>query len=221
MNQRHTLQLATTVLLALLLSACGGGETGASSAVLTEAAIIYSQSLTETAAAASPTPTATIEQPTATNTTLPTSTPTVTGTPPTPTPAPTQQATSSSGGGNGACLRANFEIETIPDGTQMFVGKVFTKMWRVKNIGSCTWTPNFAAIWVQGELFAAESVTQFTEVDIFPGEYAEIEVKMVAPSPAGHYKGYWMLRSDDGRLFGVGPRGTDWLWVDIESLPSQ
>jgi len=220
LNLRRKLFFASITGLALIVSACGGSDTGASSAVLTEAALIYSQSLTETAAAASPTPTATVEQPTATNTSLPTNTPTATGTPPTATPSPTEEP-SSGGTGNAACLRANFEIETIPDGTQMYVGKVFTKMWRVKNVGSCTWTPNFAAVWVQGELFSAEAVTAFTDINIYPGEYAMIEIDMVAPGPAGHYKGYWMLRSDDGRLFGVGSRGTEWLWVDIESLPPQ
>src|SRR3972149_4698274 len=29
---------------------------------------------------------------------------------------------------------------TIPDGTVMTPGQAFTKIWRIKNIGSCTWT---------------------------------------------------------------------------------
>lgn len=222
-KDEHTLTqnlkpLLATLLLAFLLTACGGSS-DPSSAVLTEAALIYSQSLTETAGVASPTPTVTIELPTATNTTAPTSTPTITGTPPTSTPAPTQQATSGNTG-SASCLRASFEIETIPDGTQMPVGKLFTKSWRLKNIGSCPWTAAFSAVWVSGELFSAEGSTSFTEVDIYPGEYAVIKIDMVAPSPAGHYKGYWMLRSNDGRLFGLGPNGTEWFWVDIESMPA-
>jgi hypothetical protein len=48
-----------------------------------------------------------------------------------------------------------------------------------------------------------------------------IEVDLVAPSKPGNYKGYWMIRSDQGNLFGTGARGTEWFWVDIEVIPSQ
>jgi hypothetical protein len=223
LNQTRIFLLVSTTLFALMLSACGGSDTGATSEVLTEAAMIYSQSLTETAAAASPTSEATAtEKEKPTKTPEPTETPTVTGTPPTATLSPTVQPTT---GGNPSagtgCLRASFEIETYPDGTQVDVDKVFTKLWRLKNIGSCPWTPNFSAVWVQGELFSAEATTLFTEVTIYPGEYAMVEVKMVAPGPPGHYKGYWMLRSDQGNLFGLGSRGTEWFWVDIETILDQ
>jgi hypothetical protein len=217
LNQTRIFFLVSTALLALILGACGGGDTGASAEVLTEAAIIYSQSLTETSAAASPTPEAspTEKPPTPTKTPEATVTPTLSGTPPTATPSPTNASA------NTACLRASFELETYPDGTQVPVEKLFTKLWRFKNIGSCPWTPNFSAVWVQGELFSAEATTLFTNVTIYPGEYAMIEVDMVAPKPPGHYKGYWMLRSDQGNLFGMGPNGTEWFWVDIETIPRQ
>jgi len=219
LNAKKHLLIVTLALLALTISACGGAESGASSAVLTEAAIIYAQSLTQTAEAAPPTATATPALPTATNTPLPpTATPTVTGTPPTATPSATQQQSQGSGG-NTPCLRASFEIETVPDGTQYTVGRGFTKAWRLKNSGSCPWTPNFVAVWVSGELFGADSVTQFTAVNINPGEYVWVEIEMIAPKPAGHYKGYWMLRSDQGVFFGVGITGDEWFWVDIESIP--
>ena len=224
MTKARILLLATSTLLALIISACGGAETGASSAVLTEAANIYSQSLTQTAGAASPTAEATAtekpEKPT--NTPEPTETPTVSGTPPTATLAPTQGPTSAAGGSaSTGCLRANFEYETFPDGTQVKAEKLFTKLWRLKNVGSCPWNPSFSAVWVQGELFNADTSTLFTDVTIYPGVYAMIEVDMVAPSKTGNYKGYWMIRSDQGNLFGTGARGTEWFWVDIEVIPSQ
>ncbi len=221
MKQKTNTLTITLALVALVISACGSSGNDTSSAVLTEAALIYAQSLTETAGVAPPTATATAVPPTATFTPeLPTFTPTVTGTLPTATSAPTEQPASNNGGSssNAPCLRANFELETIPDGTQFFVGHVFTKTWRIKNTGSCTWTADFVAVWVQGDLMGAKSVNPFTDININPGEYAEIAVDMVAPGPAGHYKGYWMLRSDKGQFFGVGIDGKSWLWVDIESL---
>lgn len=211
----------TLVLSSLLLGACGGSadNNGNSAEVLTEAAQIAFQALTETAAAAPPTATSTDIPPTPTNTPeLPTATPTPQGTLPTATP--TQQSASNGGGeSNKPCLRANFEIETIPDGTKFYVNAPFTKTWRLKNTGSCTWTPGFAVIWVQGDIMSADSVVPFTTVDIPPGGYAEISVNMKAPSPDGHYRGYWMLRSADGIIFGVGNTAREWFWVAIESIP--
>lgn len=197
----------------LALSACAPTDTSEnSSAVFTEAAQIAFKALTETAAAAPPTSTATEVAPTATPT--PSSTPTAEGTLPTSTPSATRGA--SGGNVNAPCLRASFELETIPDGTEFYAGETFTKTWRLKNTGTCTWTAAFNAIWVQGDLMEADSVVPFTTKDIFPGEYAMISVNMKVPA-AGHYKGYWMLRSADGIVFGVGTNGKEWFWVDIVS----
>ena len=212
--QKRSLIIPLALLFALALSACGGSaDEGASEAVLTEAAQIAIDGLTQTAAAAPPTAT---PEPSATETPVP----------PTPTPEPTQdnseaQAiiptfTQQSAGSSTACLRANFEYENVPDGTQYPVGKVFTKTWRIKNTGSCTWTADYVLFWVEGDLMGANSVNPFTEDDIHPNEYAEININFQAPDHPGNYKGYWMLRGPEG-IFGVGPDGKSWIWVDIEA----
>jgi hypothetical protein len=208
----------------LLLGACASGGSGeASNAVLTEAALIAAQGLTQTAAVVPPTATPTQVPPTATATQ--------------PQPTATQAATTggaTSGqatatvqpqtGGNVGCLRANLEIETIPDGEQIPQEKVFTKTWRLKNVGSCTWTPAFSLVFIQGDLMGAKAViafSDFTDLDIPPNGYVMASVELAAPKPAGHYKGYWMLRSADGITFGLGSNGRDWFWVDIESMAPQ
>jgi hypothetical protein len=203
----------------LLLTACGGSGTDTSAAVLTEAALIYSQSLTETAAVAPPTATNTVP-PTATNTVaLPTNTPSVTGTPPTNTPAPTDQPASGGNTSSGSgCYRAELTYETIPDGTQVEVTENFKKRWVFKNIGTCTWSQDFSIIWVQDELFGANSAygfADFTDAETPPGEHIDISIPFVAPNQQGTYISHWMLRSDDGVIFGLGPNGTAWFWVEI------
>jgi hypothetical protein len=207
------------MLSALLLSACGGSA-GNSDAVLTEAANIAFTALTQTAAVVTPTFTASPIPPTATPTVAPpTLTPTPQGTLPTSTPQqPAQQQPQS---GNTPCLRGNLETETIPDGTKYMVGTNFTKNWRIKNTGSCTWTAAFNAVWIQGDLMDADSTVAFTDKDIPPNGYAEISINMRAPNPAGPHKGYWMLRSADGITFGIGTNGKEWFWVQIESLPDE
>lgn len=204
--------------IAIVISACGGNNSGVNSeAVLTEAARIALEGLTQTAEAAPPTPTATEIPPTATNTPVPptnTLTPEGEGNEAAPT-ATTGQSSSA----NAACYRANFETETIPDGTQFYPDKIFTKTWRLKNIGSCTWSLNFSLIWVNGDLLDAKSVVPLTDVEIRPGEYVTAAVEMQAPSKPGFYKGNWMIRSDDGVIFGTDADGKGTVWVEIEVIP--
>lgn len=224
MNAKQHVFLASLGLIALVVSACGATESGASSAVLTEAALIYAESLTQTAQAAPPTATATPVTPSPTVTPLPpTFTPTITGTPPTATASPTAQPQTggNSGGGGGAgCYRAELTYETIPDGTKIEATGTFKKRWVLKNKGTCTWTPGFTLRFIQGDLMGAKAtipLTDFIEVEIPPEEHLDIEVSFVAPAEDGTYTGYWMLQSDNGTLFGLGPDGRAWFWVEIQS----
>lgn len=219
MDKKRIYTLLLVLSIAVLVGACGGGDSGVNSeAVLTEAARIALEGLTQTAEAAPPTATPT-EPPTPSDTPTPTNTPTPvveSNDSAQPTATKNQPPSSST---NPACYRANFEIETIPDGTQFYPDHIFTKTWRLKNIGSCTWSTNFSIIYVSGDLMNADSVVPLTDVAIAPGEYVTAEVEMQAPSKPGVYKGYWMLRSDDGVIFGTDANGKGTVWVEIEVIP--
>ena len=117
------------------------------------------------------------------------------------------------------CVRAELGYETIPDGTKMEIGQTFTKIWTFKNVGTCTWTENFSLVWQEGEAFGTKGTipfSAFTDVEIPPGEHLTVKVSMQAPATQGSHKGYWYLRSDGGILFGLGPDGKGWFWVDIQ-----
>lgn len=204
------------IVLSLLLGACGGSNQANSDIVLTQAAEIAYQALTETAAAAPPTSTPTEVPPTPTETPQPTATPQPTQE--SQTLPQQQQQQPVLGSGSVPCFRANLEYESHPDGIEIPAGHAFTKVWRLKNTGSCTWKPSFYATWIQGDLLGAEAVEFFTATDIPPNGYAMVEVSMRAPTTAGNYRGYWMLHGDAG-TFGVGNGGKEWFWVDIKVLP--
>lgn len=146
----------------------------------------------------SPTPT---ESPTLTET--PTSTPEPpTPTPITPTPLP--------------CLLAKFVQDiNVPPGTVFTGGTKFTKIWRVENAGSCTWTRNFTLIWVAGDPLGSKSQVAIPGA-VQPGQTVDLQIELVAPKTDGTYKGAWMINDNAGHIFGVGKKGTDYLWVEIK-----
>ena len=70
---------------------------------------------------------------------IPTPTPvTPTSSVPTDTPVPTAGA---------ACDRAQFISDvSVPDGTMFAPNTAFSKTWRLKNVGTCTWTTGYSVV---------------------------------------------------------------------------
>lgn len=181
--------------------------------VITSPTAIPTLTLTETptaTATATPSPTPTYTPtatdtpiPTATNTPTPTDTPspTATYTPTatdTPTPIPTTPP--------GICDQAELVVDmNEPPGNVMLPGWGFLKTWRLRNTGSCTWTTSYAIVYRDGERFGAPDAISLP-YDVPPGQSVEINIRMSAPSAAGSYLGYWMLRNANGAFFGLGPR---------------
>lgn len=114
-----------------------------------------------------------------------------------------------------ACIRAEFVRDvTIPDGSFISPGKAFTKTWRIRNAGSCTWTTDFALVYVSGTALGSVQAVRLPHA-VAPGKYVDISVSMVAPMSAGAFKSNWMLRSANGQLFGVGCSGQVPVWASI------
>ena len=44
---------------------------------------------------------------------------------------------------------------TVPDGTSFAPGTAFRKTWRLRNIGTCTWTTGYSLVYDSGEKFSA------------------------------------------------------------------
>jgi hypothetical protein len=104
---------------------------------------------------------------------------------------------------------------TIPDGTLMAPGESFTKTWRLKNVGSCTWTRLYALTFFSGNSLSAIQTNYLSE-EVAPGEVIDISVDMEAPQNLGVYQSNWMLTNAEGALFGIGPNGDAPFWVQIE-----
>jgi len=123
--------------------------------------------------------------------------------PPTPTPVPVP------------CNAVSFQADlTIQDGTVFAPNADFTKTWRLKNIGSCSWTNSYDLVFVEGSRMEGKKVLALDE-KIRPGETLDISIELTSPVNPGDHRGYWMLRTDDGRWFGYGAAANKAFWVDI------
>ena len=114
-----------------------------------------------------------------------------------------------------ACDKAEFIADiNVPPGTVITPGAQFTKTWRLKNVGSCVWTPSYRIAFFSGEQMGAPSSVQLP-VNVSPGQTVDLSLNMTAPSTSGTYRGYWIFQNANGALFGVGPLANDPWYVDI------
>ncbi len=167
----------------LLLTACnlpeGRPSQGEAGAALTAAAATINAQLTQNAPALT----------TATFTSVPVL-------PPTNTPIPSTAVPPTSN-----CNAAQFIVDvTIPDGTIMSPNENFTKTWRLKNIGTCTWTPSYAVVFSSGNSMSG-SATQALSGNVNAGQTVDISVNLTAPGSNGTYTGNYKLRDAGGVLF--------------------
>ena len=107
---------------------------------------------------------------------------------------------------------------TIPDGTRIDDGDLFTKTWRIRNNGDCTWTRDYDLIFLSGYRMSGSSVIPMRG-DVKPGQAVDLTVDLKAPSDNGTYWGYWMLRNADGDIFGLGDDANLPFWVKIVVEP--
>jgi len=103
---------------------------------------------------------------------------------------------------------------TYPDGSTIGRSTTFTKIWRIKNTGTCMWTTSYSLVFIEGEKFGSQNIVSMP-TSTGPGQTVDIPVGLVTPNKEGRYKGYWMLRNSSGVLFGVGTSGTSSIYVDI------
>jgi len=135
--------------------------------------------------------------PAATNTTAPTITPPPPLTTPTSTIAPVVILPTSTLG----CDQAQFVTDvTVPDGTNYSAGDTFTKTWRIKNTGTCSWTSSYTLFFTSGNQMNGPSSIPLSG-NVNPGETVDISINLTAPATAGEYTGFWKLRNTSGVAF--------------------
>src|SRR5215211_2399669 len=186
-----------------ILSACNfpssaATPTAQSNAVFTAAALTVQAQLTQSVPFSTPT----LPLSVATNTPL--TVPTL----PASTLPPAASATP-------VCDQAQFVKDiTIPGGSQIAPGAAFTKTWRLKNAGACSWS-GYTLVFDSGDLMGATSPQSIGTVS--PGQEVDLSVNFTAPTTSGSYRSYWRIRNSSGVLIPVlgGTEGKS-FFVDIK-----
>jgi hypothetical protein len=219
-----------SIATALILAACGAGGTPAptqdinaiNTAIVGTTVAQFSAQFTQTALA----------MPQATNTPLPTNTPETlptfalptqdtSGALPTvsfdvtptiaglasPLPAFTQVASpvpAATQALGDSCFNAVYEADvTYADGTTVKGGETFTKVWKIRNTGTCTWDEGFELVYIGGSPNLGVTNYKFQSKDAVVGGAAiDVPVGVTAPCAAGQYEGHWRMRNDAGYYFG-------------------
>lgn len=99
------------------------------------------------------------------------------------------------------CDKAKFVTDvTVPDGTAFSPNEAFTKTWRLRNIGTCTWTSDYALVFVNGEKMGGAS-PQLLMGSVSPGDTVDISMNLTAPASDGDYVSNWQIRNSSNVLF--------------------
>ena len=106
------------------------------------------------------------------------------------------------------------EDVSIPPGSSVVAGEAFRKVWRVRNNGTCTWAPDYAMVFSSGQAMGGTAAVSFG-TSVLPGSTIDLALNLVAPTTPGTYRGYWLLRSTRGLLFGTPWSGVNPIWVEI------
>ena len=96
--------------------------------------------------------------------------------------------------------RAQWVSQTIADDTNFIPGEVFTMTWRVKNVGTSTWTAAYWLRFYSGDPFGAPKEAQLGQV-VPPGAEVSLSLPMKAPVLPGDYRSDWVLSNETRRNF--------------------
>ncbi|MDR3578005.1 MAG: NBR1-Ig-like domain-containing protein [Anaerolineaceae bacterium] len=209
---RKTPITLTSIMITVLLAACGAGQGTPTSAVQEQVQTSVAQTVEVMSAQL-----ADQQQPSATS--YPTATLAPSGTPPAPAtkaPAAAAPPVQLSNGASPNCDNVAFLGDiTIPDDDIIPPGSTFKKTWALKNNGTCTWTTDYAMAFTSGDQMGANPITPLT-APVAPGQIVLVSIVMKAPERSKIYTGFYKMRNAGGTLFGWGTDSSRSVYVKID-----
>jgi hypothetical protein len=103
---------------------------------------------------------------------------------------------------------------TVPDNSAFTPGSSFTKVWRLKNNGTCTWKTTYRVVFVSGDRMGGQNLMPLP-TEVAPGQTIDLAMNFTAPIIVGDYRGNWQIRNDKGEIFGTTATANRPFWISI------
>jgi len=106
---------------------------------------------------------------------------------------------------------------TIPDNTNLDPGKAFTKTWRIKNSGTCTWDEEYSLVFALNDRMDAPDSVPLKRTR--PGKETDIFVDMTTPTETGEYRADFQILNTEGVPIPIDNGEYLWVVVTIGNAP--
>lgn len=105
---------------------------------------------------------------------------------------------------------------TILDGTELAPGTKFTKIWRLRNVGTLAWPQQTQLLFIGGDKLGLDEVVnlKLLEGGLPSGNEIDVSLDLMAPLKTGRYVSHWCLIAPSGQRFGHR------VWVLIQVVPT-
>jgi hypothetical protein len=94
---------------------------------------------------------------------------------------------------------------TIPDDSVVTANTAFTKTWRIKNTGTCTWDSTYLVAYMSGTPMSQQPGYWIVPEgqSVAPGQTVDVSIGMTAPVDNGDYASYWGLKQVEGQFIPI------------------
>ena len=117
------------------------------------------------------------------------------------------------------CNLASFVSDvSYPDNSQVAPSFPFTKTWRLRNVGSCTWTAGYQIVFDSGDPMGNSTPKPLIAGTVLPGQTVDVSVDLVAPATTGTYRANFRIREPGGVLFAL-QSGPFWVQIKVVGQP--
>jgi len=138
--------------------------------------------------------------------------------PPATLPPFSTASTTTSNSTQSICDMAEFLDETIADGTIYSPGAKFIKTWTLRNAGTCTWTSQYALVFLSGNAMGASAAQAFTADLVKPGDKVTLSIQLTTPQVAGTFRADFKLRNAGGAIFAfTDPQKSFWAEINVQT----
>jgi len=95
---------------------------------------------------------------------------------------------------------AQYVTDDGKDGTVYSPNTPFTKMWRIKNTGTCTWDSSYVVAFVSGTTMTQSPWYMLVPAGktVAPGNSVDVSVGMMVPPQPGDYMANWQIQTSTG-----------------------